>query len=101
MGKDCSESINDCLPTSCKNGGTCVVGRGTRKEEPRSYLKHFSTIMYATIIMLSLFYFMQDLLNAFTCMCADGYTGVDCGIDINECDLTSCENGGFCTVSAH
>ena len=39
---------------------------------------------------------IQDLLNAFTCTCAPGYTGRHCTLDINECRSTPCQNGGTC-----
>ena len=44
-------------------------------------------------------YRCTDLLNAYTCFCDAGYTGQNCGENINECALTTeppCKNGGFC-----
>lgn len=34
----------------------------------------------------------QDL-----CLCAPGYTGIDCSIDIDECLESPCQHGGNCT----
>ena len=46
-------------------------------------------------------YRCTDLLNGYTCSCDAGYTGQNCGENINECALTRlttepCKNGGFC-----
>lgn len=33
----------------------------------------------------------------YTCVCASGYTGQFCQIDINECEPNPCLNNGKCT----
>lgn len=30
------------------------------------------------------------------CLCADGFTGSDCSVDVNECSANPCGNGGSC-----
>ncbi|MCA9583642.1 MAG: hypothetical protein KC416_17715, partial [Myxococcales bacterium] len=36
--------------------------------------------------------------DSFVCDCSGtGYTGFDCGMDINECADSPCHNGGTCT----
>ena len=37
-----------------------------------------------------------DEVNGHTCTCADGFTGVHCETDINECASDPCENGASC-----
>lgn len=32
-----------------------------------------------------------------TCNCTGGWTGVNCSVDINECENNPCLNGGTCT----
>ena len=76
--------INDCALNPCQNGGTCV-----------------------------------DKVNNYTCSCVPGYTGRNCStgksmlikifmtkmnsltfflyVDINDCAVNPCENGGTCT----
>eukprot|EP00795_Rhopilema_esculentum_P001778 gene1778-16265_t len=34
---------------------------------------------------------------AYSCKCADGYTGKDCEIEVDECASAPCQNGGNCT----
>ncbi|XP_053403585.1 integrin beta-like protein C [Mercenaria mercenaria] len=36
--------------------------------------------------------------GAFTCACADGYTGVLCETELNECLSTPCQNNATCTT---
>ncbi|XP_012936519.1 uncharacterized protein LOC101859925 [Aplysia californica] len=38
--------------------------------------------------------------ESFYCCCDPGYTGDDCGTDINECETTTCQNGGTCVQEA-
>ena len=32
----------------------------------------------------------------YTCECETGFTGPNCGVDVNECDAAPCGNGGVC-----
>lgn len=42
------------------------------------------------------------MVNGYTCQCEPGWTGANCNVDINECDiLTPCQNDGSCTVSVY
>ena len=34
----------------------------------------------------------------YVCNCHVGYTGINCDIDINECDAEPCHNNGTCIV---
>ena len=37
--------------------------------------------------------------DSYQCICAPGYTGNNCQIEINECHSDPCKNGAICTVS--
>lgn len=34
----------------------------------------------------------------YVCFCHVGYTGINCDIDIDECDAEPCHNNGTCIV---
>ena len=40
----------------------------------------------------------HDAGDGYDCACDPGYTGRDCGVEINECDPDPCMNGATCTV---
>jgi len=43
--------------------------------------------------------FLQDAIDSFACLCAPGYTGNACEIDVDECRSAPCANGGGCAES--
>ena len=43
------------------------------------------------------FFSSKDMINAYQCDCAPGYTGHDCDIDIDDCQGSPCKNNGTCT----
>ena len=34
-----------------------------------------------------------DQINGYKCQCQPGYTGIDCDVDIDECQSSPCING--------
>ncbi len=36
-------------------------------------------------------------VNDYRCLCAAGFTGKNCEVDINECETNPCLNNGTCT----
>ena len=55
--------------------------------------------MHATHMTCSHAY-IQDLVNAYECICATGWKGTNCETNIDECtELSPCQNGATCNVS--
>ena len=52
-----------------------------------------------TVYLCSLFYPISntgtcvDQINGYKCQCQPGYTGIDCDVDIDECQSSPCING--------
>ena len=46
----------------------------------------------------SYYYALQDMVNGFMCMCAEGYFGDHCESEHDECSSSPCVNGN-CHVS--
>ena len=38
----------------------------------------------------------KNLNGSYECTCAQGWTGNNCGTDVNECASAPCKNGGSC-----
>ncbi|XP_069792364.1 EGF-like repeat and discoidin I-like domain-containing protein 3 isoform X2 [Narcine bancroftii] len=58
-----------CQPNPCHNGGICEVSDSYR----------------------------GDTFIGYICRCPDGYSGIHCQHNINECEFEPCRNGGICT----
>jgi len=65
--KTCT-TIQECASSPCMNGSTCVDGPCT----------------YAACLF------------QWSCVCADGWAGTTCDIDLDECSSYPCANGGTC-----
>ncbi|XP_028421411.1 protein jagged-2 isoform X2 [Perca flavescens] len=98
-GTYCHENINDCAPSPCKNGGTCIDGINSFQcfcpdgwegslcdvdvnECNRSPCQNGGQCV--------------DLLNDFYCNCVDNWKGKTCHSRESQCDSTTCSNGGTC-----
>ncbi len=38
----------------------------------------------------------MDGVASYSCLCEVGFTGVDCGVNINECESQPCQNDAKC-----
>ncbi|XP_056369326.1 EGF-like repeat and discoidin I-like domain-containing protein 3 isoform X1 [Oenanthe melanoleuca] len=62
-------SAGPCLPNPCHNGGTCEISEAYR----------------------------GDTFIGYVCKCPQGFNGIHCQHNVNECEAEPCRNGGICT----
>ena len=65
-------------------------------------LVSMETALYVILNLLIsdlLLFFIQDLINGYQCSCDNGWSGENCGANIDDCTPNPCQHGGQCTVS--
>ncbi|NWI93638.1 CRUM1 protein, partial [Pitta sordida] len=80
-GQDCEEDVDECVTEPCHNGGQCLERSnpayyGTQPDFPSN--------------------FSHSQAAGFLCQCQPGFTGVECAVNINECEEGPCQNGAVC-----
>ncbi|NXU58670.1 CRUM1 protein, partial [Turnix velox] len=80
-GQNCEEDIDECATNPCHNGGECFERSnqayyGTQPDFPTNF-------SYSQAV-------------GFLCECQPGFTGVECAVNINECEEGPCQNGAVC-----
>ncbi|NXO35180.1 CRUM1 protein, partial [Locustella ochotensis] len=80
-GQDCEEDVDECVTEPCHNGGLCL-----QRSNPAHYgtQPHFPSN------------FSYSQAAGFLCQCQPGFTGVECAVNINECEEGPCKNGAVC-----
>ncbi|XP_021351155.1 protein crumbs-like isoform X4 [Mizuhopecten yessoensis] len=102
------EDGNQCSSVPCRNGGTCVDGfqvytcqcphlfNGTNCENDlRIYGCDVSPCLNGGTCNHVTPSTATGNRN-YMCTCAPGFTDVNCQVNINECDLDTCQHGGQC-----
>ncbi|NXQ85758.1 CRUM1 protein, partial [Nyctibius grandis] len=80
-GQRCEEDVDECATNPCHNGGVCFERSneayyGTRPDFPSN--------------------FSYSQAAGFLCWCQPGFAGVECAVNINECEEGPCKNGAVC-----
>ena len=65
-----------------------------------SHLLCESSVAYIKLIPMYVMSIDQDLVNAYRCVCVEGYIGTDCETNRDDCVPMPCQNGATCTVSS-
>ncbi|NXJ75418.1 CRUM1 protein, partial [Trogon melanurus] len=80
-GQRCEEDVDECATGPCHNGGVCFE---------RSNQAHYGTHPDFP----SNFSYSQAA--GFLCSCQPGFAGVECAVNVNECEEGPCKNGAVC-----
>ncbi|NXJ65360.1 CRUM1 protein, partial [Rostratula benghalensis] len=80
-GQRCEEDVDECAAEPCHHGGVCFERSnqayyGTRPDFPSN--------------------FSYSQAAGFLCHCQPGFTGVECAVNIDECEEGPCKNGAVC-----
>lgn len=78
-GKNCEIDFPDCNPNPCHNSALCLE-KSNRTLYATNYLGYFPEFSYETA-------------SGYICFCPQGFTGNNCEINIDDCEINNCVNG--------
>ncbi|XP_019396553.1 PREDICTED: protein crumbs homolog 2 isoform X1 [Crocodylus porosus] len=102
-GSTCAEDVKSCSSSPCQNGGSCEdLGRGYRcvcPQQPLAYTGTNCELLYdaCAVHACSTNKTCSTVrgLQEYECICRPGFTGIDCTVNINECESNPCKEPHF------
>ncbi|XP_061133570.1 protein crumbs homolog 1-like [Syngnathus typhle] len=96
LGLLCTAAADKCLSSPCNNGATCFEHLGDYvclcPKEPVWYMgKNCDELYDACILAPCTNCTSSPGTGNFTCHCPDGFTGVNCTEDVDECESNPCK----------
>jgi hypothetical protein len=94
---NCDMDVNECISSPCHNGGGCYDTTSTCPPEVSP-----DDCALAGLVRCGLQSCRPRVITSpdmFACQCSNGYEGVMCEIDTDECASSPCQNGAYCTDS--
>ncbi|XP_054630679.1 protein crumbs homolog 1-like [Dunckerocampus dactyliophorus] len=95
LGFLCTAAADKCLPSPCNNGATCLEHLGDYvclcPKGPVWYMgKNCDELYDACILAPCTNCTSSPGTGNFTCHCPDGLTGLNCTVDVDECESNPC-----------
>ncbi|XP_059839511.1 protein crumbs homolog 1 [Hypanus sabinus] len=81
VGARCEIDIPECFSNPCLHGAECVE---------LSWRSLYGNTTELPVV------FSYERASGYICKCQHGFTGSHCEMDVNECELSPCQNGGTC-----
>lgn len=91
LGKNCEIDFNDCESAPCQYGGTCL-------QKSNSSLYQYDDPRLPAIFSDK---FSFENASGYVCLCVPGTTGVNCEVNINECESNPCRWGNCVDKIGH
>uniref|UniRef100_A0A3B3Z6Z6 EGF-like domain-containing protein n=1 Tax=Periophthalmus magnuspinnatus TaxID=409849 RepID=A0A3B3Z6Z6_9GOBI len=97
QGTDCEVNIDECNSAPCLNHGSCIDG-GVNQYRCQCWTGTMNILFRLLNVMMS--YWHIGVKGHFSLLITffftAGYEGDNCEVDIDECQLAPCVNGGQC-----
>uniref|UniRef100_A0A0K0DQN7 EGF-like domain-containing protein n=1 Tax=Angiostrongylus cantonensis TaxID=6313 RepID=A0A0K0DQN7_ANGCA len=90
-GKHCENKVDACYGHPCLNNAVC---RNTSRSYLENVILSFSETLFDTKKKFREVQVIQE--GRFTCICAKGFKGDHCEVNIDDCEMNKCQNGAQC-----